>query len=103
MADRSEGTYPAGQPSSHRLDVPLKLTTIDPYPVIAKPMTDYKTAQECPGYADNTTPEVKQQYFITTFDKGVSYSSILIHTHPIYVNVIALVANVYCFNHVDYK
>ncbi len=51
--------------------VPQSLTTIDYYPVITHPITDYKTVQECLKYAEMATDEVKQQYVITTFDLGV--------------------------------
>ena len=50
---------------------PETLTTIDYYPVIASPITDYKTVQECLRYAEEATNEVKQRYTITTFDLGV--------------------------------
>ena len=52
-------------------EVPDKLTKIDYYPVIAKPITDYKTVQECLHYAEKATAEVGQKYVITTFDLGV--------------------------------
>ena len=50
---------------------PQSLTTIDYYPVIPHPITDYRTVQECFKYAENATAEVGQQYVITTFDLGV--------------------------------
>ena len=50
---------------------PTHLTTIDYYPVITQPITDYKTVQECLRYAEEATHEVNQQYVITTFDLGV--------------------------------
>jgi len=50
---------------------PRSLTTIDYYPVIASPITEYKTVQECLRYAESATHEVQQRYTITTFDLGV--------------------------------
>ncbi|XP_046346792.1 uncharacterized protein LOC124127441 [Haliotis rufescens] len=50
---------------------PENLTTIDYYPVIGCPITEYKTVQECLRYAENATNEVDQEYIITTFDLGV--------------------------------
>ena len=50
---------------------PSSLTTIDYYPVITHPITDYKTVQECLNYAGEATKEAKQEYVITTFDLGV--------------------------------
>ncbi len=50
---------------------PTQLTTIDYYPVINHPITDYKTVQECLRYAEKATQEVGQKYVITTFDLGV--------------------------------
>ena len=47
------------------------MTTIDYYPVIANPITEYKTVQECLKYAEEATNEVNQQYVITTFDLEV--------------------------------
>ena len=50
---------------------PTKLTTIDYYPVINQPITEYKTVQECLRAAEEATREVGQRYVITTFDLGV--------------------------------
>ena len=50
---------------------PIKLTTIDYYPVINHPITDYSTVQECLRFAEEATKEVGQTYTITTFDLGV--------------------------------
>ena len=50
---------------------PLSTTTIDYYPVINSPITDYKTIQECLRYSEDATHEVGQEYAITTFDLGV--------------------------------
>lgn len=51
--------------------VPESLTTIDYYPVIASPITDFRTVKECVRYAEAATNEVGQSYVITTFDLGV--------------------------------
>ena len=51
--------------------IPQKLTAIEYYPVIPKPITDYSTVQECLRYSEEATREVGQQYVITTFDLGV--------------------------------
>ncbi|MCG7882443.1 MAG: hypothetical protein JAY96_12745 [Candidatus Thiodiazotropha endolucinida] len=50
---------------------PTILTTIDYYPVINRPITEYKTVQECLRYAEEASKEVGQTYVITTFDLGV--------------------------------
>ncbi|KAL5014823.1 hypothetical protein ScPMuIL_000962 [Solemya velum] len=50
---------------------PERLTTIDYYPVIPNPITDYKTVQECLRHAEQATEEVGQEYVFTTFDLGV--------------------------------
>lgn len=50
---------------------PTRLTTIDYYPVINQPITEYKTVQECLRAAEEATGEVGQEYVITTFDLGV--------------------------------
>jgi len=52
-------------------EAPTKLTTIDYYPVINHPITDYKTVQECLRAAQEATEEGGQSYVITTFDLGV--------------------------------
>lgn len=49
---------------------PLRTTTIDYYPVINCPITEYKAVQECLRYAE-ATRQVGQQYMITTFELGV--------------------------------
>ena len=51
--------------------VPQNLTTIDYYPVINQPITEYKTVQECLRVAEEATKELGQNYIITTFDMGV--------------------------------
>lgn len=51
--------------------LPNNLTTIDYYPVIPHPITEYKTVQECLKYAEDATHEVGQEYVINTFDLGV--------------------------------
>ena len=50
---------------------PTKLTTIDYYPVINHPITDYATVQECLRYSEEATKEVGQEYTLTSFDLGV--------------------------------
>ena len=51
--------------------VPQNLTTIDYYPVINHPITEFDTIQECLRVAEEATREVGQEYVITTFDLGV--------------------------------
>lgn len=60
----------AGFISSTRSE-PTKLTSIDYYPVINHPITEYKTVQACLKHAEEATKEVKQEYTVTTFDLGV--------------------------------
>ena len=63
---------------------PQNLTTIDYYPVIPHPITDYRTVQECLKYAENVTAEIGQQYVITTFDLGVCMKAYpLIWNNPV--------------------
>ena len=50
---------------------PIKKTTIDYYPVVYKPITQYSTVQECLLCAEKATNEVGQCYVFTTFDLGV--------------------------------
>ena len=50
---------------------PTRLTTIDYYPVINNPITEYRTVQECLRYAEEATREVGQIYTVPTFDLGV--------------------------------
>ena len=50
---------------------PEHLTTIDYYPPIPKPITDYKTVAECLRFAEEATNEVGQEYVLTTCDLGV--------------------------------
>ena len=50
---------------------PTKLSTIDYFPVINHPITEYRTVQECLRYAEKATEEVGQTYTVTTFDLGV--------------------------------
>ena len=52
-------------------DAPQKLTTIDYFPVIPHPITEYATVQETLKYAEEATKEVNQKYVITTYDLGV--------------------------------
>lgn len=51
--------------------IPECLTTIDYYPVINHPITDYATVQECLRVSRVASQEVGQRYAITTFDLGV--------------------------------
>ena len=51
--------------------VPNRLTTIDYYPVINHPITDYSTVKECLRVSREASKEVGQIYAITTFDLGV--------------------------------
>ncbi len=48
-------------------DPPKRITTIGYYPVIHKPITEYKTVQECLRLAEEATHEVEKEYTITTF------------------------------------
>ena len=50
---------------------PTNMTTIDYYPVINHPITDYSTVQECLRYSAEASKEVGQDYVITSFDLGV--------------------------------
>ena len=50
---------------------PTKLTTIDYYPVINNPITEYRTVQGCLRYAEEATREVGQTNTVTTFDLAV--------------------------------
>lgn len=62
---------------------PKRLTTIDYYPVINQPITEYRTVQECLRYAEEATAEVGQEYTITTFDLGVWMKALpLVWNHP---------------------
>ena len=51
--------------------VPECLTTIDYYPVINHPITDYTTVNECLRVSRVVSQVVGQKYAITTFDLGV--------------------------------
>ena len=52
-------------------DIPTSTTTIDYYPVINNPITDYKTVQQCLEYAESASREVGQDFVIATFDLDV--------------------------------
>ena len=72
---RKKNSVPQAIPSwscfvSQSGSVPKQLTTIAYYPVIPKPITEYKTVAECLRYAEAATNEVGQKYVITTFDLG---------------------------------
>ena len=54
--------------------IPSSTATINYYPVINNPITDYKTVQQCLEYAESASRasrEVGQDFVITTFDLGV--------------------------------
>ena len=42
-------------------EVPDSITTLDYYPVIYKPITQYSTVQECLKYAEQASNEVGQE------------------------------------------
>ena len=50
---------------------PQKLTTIDYYPMINEPITNFKVVKELLTRCQRATEEVGQAYTITTFDLGV--------------------------------
>lgn len=52
-------------------NMPKRLTTIDYFPVINHPITEYNTVQECLRYAEEASKDVGQPFAITTFDLGV--------------------------------
>ena len=61
-----------------------RLTTIDYYPVLNKPITEYTTVQECLRYAEEASKEVGQAYTITKFDLGVCMKALpLIWNNPV--------------------
>ena len=70
---------------------PIQLTTIDYYPVINRPITDYSTVQECLRVAEEATREDGQTYTISTFDLSVCMKALpLIWNDPDkYKNAIA--------------
>ena len=57
----------AGYISAHG-NKPAQTTTIEYYPVINHPITDFKAVQECLRYSEEASKEVGQRYVITTFD-----------------------------------
>ena len=62
---------------------PTCLTTIDYYPVIPYPITDYSTVRETLRYAKETSEEVGQEYHIVTYDLGVCMKAFpLLWNHP---------------------
>ena len=62
---------------------PTKLTSIEYYPVINNPITEYKTVQECLLYAEKASMDVGQKYTVTTFDLGVCMKAYpIIWNHP---------------------
>ena len=62
-------------------DIPTSTTTIDYYPVINNPITDYKTVQHCLEYAESASREVGQDNIISTFDLRFCMK-----THPLIWN-----------------
>ena len=64
-------------------NAPDCLTTIDYYPVIASPITNYKTIHECLRYAEQATSEVNQLYIVSTFDlRNLLSDKIVFRTLP---------------------
>ena len=64
--------------------VPPRLTTIDYYPVIPYPITDYSTVVETLRYAKEAGEEVGQDYHFVTYDLGVCLKAFpLIWNHPV--------------------
>ena len=62
---------------------PTCLTTIDYYPVIPYPITDYSTVKETLRFAEEAGNEVGQEYHIVTYDLGVCFKAYpLIWNHP---------------------
>ena len=57
---------------------PQKLTTIDYYPMISEPITDFKVVKELLARCQRATEEVGQVYTITTFDLGIIMNAIAI-------------------------
>ena len=74
---------------------PAKLTSIDYYPVINKPITEYTTIKECLRVSEQATREVGcQEYVITTFDLGVCMKAYpLIWTKPGYEKHIIMIGS----------
>ena len=52
-------------------DPPTRKTTIDYYPPIDEPITEYSTVAELLRRSEQATAEVGQEYIINTFDLGV--------------------------------
>ena len=62
---------------------PERLTVLDYYPVIHKPLTQNSTVQECLRVAQKATEELGQLYVYTTFDLGVCMKAYpIIWNHP---------------------
>ena len=74
---------------------PTKLKTIDYFPVINHPITEYRTVLECLRYAEEATKEVGQTYTVTTFDLGVCMKAFpIIWNNPIkYKDNIVMIAH----------
>ena len=73
--------------------VPLRRTTIDNYPWIPEPITEYNVVKELLKRCEQATKEVGQLYTITTFDLGVCMKALpLIWDNPAeYKNHIVLI------------
>jgi hypothetical protein len=57
---------------THTGERPSQLTTIEYYPIISQPITEYDAVHECLRYSEEGTHEAGQQkYVITSFDLGV--------------------------------
>ena len=64
--------------------IPTRLTTIDHYPVIPDPITDYSTVKETLRFAEEAGKEVGQEYHIVTYDLGVCIKAYpLIWNYPV--------------------
>ena len=76
-------------------DVPQRLTTIDYFPVIPHPITEYATMRETLKYAEDATKEVNQKYVITTYDLGVCMKAFpIIWNEPVkYKNHIIMIGS----------
>ena len=62
---------------------PSRLTTIDYYPVIPYPITEYSTIKETLRFAEEGSKEVGQEYHLVTYDLGVCIKAYpLIWNHP---------------------
>ena len=63
--------------------VPAKKSTIEYYPSINQPITQYETVQELLQRSEEATKEVGQKYIINTFDLGVCMKALpLVWKYP---------------------